>query len=201
MTDLMKKNKNTHHHGNLREALITAGIELLDESGVAGLTLRKCAAKAGVSHAAPAHHFRGLKGLVTAITTRGYELFTAEMNEHIEAAAADPMSRLHGCCKGYVQFSRSNKALASIIFNKANCFEDEPEWIKAADAAYQVLIDICAPFKHRFGSADLTQIALWTMLEGYVNFERNGVINDGFRHSTALEIDPLIAMLGFEVAD
>lgn len=201
MTNIIIKKKNTHHHGNLREALIIAGIELLDESGVAGLTLRKCAAKAGVSHAAPAHHFKGLKGLMTAIVTRGYELFTAEMIAHIEAAAADPMSRLGGCCKGYVQFSRSNKALASIIFNKANCLEDEPEWIEAADAAYQVLIDICAPLKHRFDSAELTQIALWTMLEGYVNFERNGVINNDFRHSTPLEIEPLIAMLGFEVAD
>lgn len=193
--------KNAHHHGDLRNALVTAGIELLDEGGVAGLTLRKCAARAGVSHAAPAHHFRGLKGLITAIVTRGYKLFAAEMDVNIKAADNDPMSRLGGCCRGYVKFSRENNALASIIFNKKNCFEDDPEWIEAADAAYQILIDICAPFKHRHDSAELTQIAVWTMLEGYVNFERNGVINNDFRHSTPLDIELLIGMLGLEVAE
>ncbi|MBL1240806.1 MAG: TetR/AcrR family transcriptional regulator, partial [OCS116 cluster bacterium] len=151
------KTSKPHHHGNLRKALVDAGIELLDEGGIEALTLRKCAARAGVSHAAPAHHFKGLKGLVTAIVTRGYLLFAAEMNANIEAADDDPISRLRGCSQGYVKFSRENKALASIIFNKANCFEDEPEWIEAADAAYQVLIDICAPFKHRYDNPELTQ--------------------------------------------
>ena len=196
-----KKKSKPHHHGNLRQALVDAGVELLDEGGIEALTLRKCAARAGVSHAAPAHHFRGLKGLLTAIVTRGYLLFAAEMNVNIEAAGVDPMARLRGCCKGYVKFSRENKALASIIFNKANCFEDEPEWIEAADAAYQVLIDICAPFRHRYDNTELTQIAVWTMLEGYVNFERNGVINNDHRHSKELHIDLLIDMLNLEVAD
>lgn len=193
------KNKDRHHHGNLRQALVEAGIELLDEGGVAALTLRKCAARAGVSHAAPAHHFRGLKGLLTAIIAEGYAMFAAEMNREIEAAEADPKSRLRGCCKGYVSFSRKHKALASIIINKTNCYEEEPEWQQASDAAYQVLIDICAPFKHRYDNAELTQIAVWTMLEGYVNFERNEVINNN-RHSKNLHIDTLIDMLNLEVA-
>lgn len=195
------KTSKPHHHGNLRKALVDAGIELLDEGGIEALTLRKCAARAGVSHAAPAHHFKGLKGLVTAIVSRGYLLFAAEMNANIEAADDGPISRLRGCSQGYVKFSRENKALASIIFNKANCFEDEPEWIEAADAAYQVLIDICAPFKHRYDNPELTQIAVWTMLEGYVNFERNEVINNDHRHSQELHIDLLIDMLNLEVAD
>ena len=59
--------KKQHHHGNLREALITAGVGLLNEGGLSALTLRKCAARAGVSHAAPAYHFKGLNGLLTAI--------------------------------------------------------------------------------------------------------------------------------------
>ena len=59
--------RTAHHHGDLRQALVAAGIELLDEGGLAALTLRRCAARAGVSHAAPAHHFKGLRGLLTAI--------------------------------------------------------------------------------------------------------------------------------------
>jgi DNA-binding transcriptional regulator YbjK len=61
MTESADKKK--PHHGNLRAALVSAGIELLEEGGLEALTLRKCAARAGVSHAAPAHHFEGLQGL------------------------------------------------------------------------------------------------------------------------------------------
>ncbi len=63
-----------HHHGNLREALIVAGIEILKEGGLPALTLRACAARAGVSHAAPAHHFDGLPGLVTAIAANSGQI-------------------------------------------------------------------------------------------------------------------------------
>ena len=58
-----------HHHGNLRPALIKAGIALLEEGGIDALSLRKCAARAGVTHAAPAHHFDGLAGLKALVYT------------------------------------------------------------------------------------------------------------------------------------
>ncbi len=189
-----------HHHGDLSEALIEAGISLLNEGGVDALTLRKCAARAGVSHAAPAHHFKGLKGLMTAIITRGFLLFADEMNVNIAAAHDDPKSRLHGCCIGYLKFSRENSALASIIFDKTNCYNDDEKWNTAADSAYQVLIDICAPFNHPYGDAEITQIAVWTMLEGYVNFERKGVINNSDRNRKPLDINLLIDMLKLEIA-
>ena len=60
----------------LRVALVDAGLALLAIEGLAGLTLRACAARAGVSHAAPAHHFAGLPGLLTAIAARGFGIFT-----------------------------------------------------------------------------------------------------------------------------
>ena len=68
-----------HHHGNLRNALIEAGIDLLKEGGLPNLTLRKCAALAGVSHAAPAHHFDGLDGLRQAIASEGFSRFRQAM--------------------------------------------------------------------------------------------------------------------------
>ncbi|WP_141215717.1 TetR/AcrR family transcriptional regulator, partial [Hahella sp. CCB-MM4] len=69
-----------------RDALIEAGLSLLIEGGPEGLTLRRAAARAGVSHAAPAHHFNGLPGLQTAIATRAFALFTVTMISHRDAA-------------------------------------------------------------------------------------------------------------------
>jgi AcrR family transcriptional regulator len=61
-----------YHHGNLKEALIDAGLEILEEKGLAGLTLRACARRAGASHTAPKNHFKNHAGLQTAIAARGY---------------------------------------------------------------------------------------------------------------------------------
>ncbi len=89
-----------HHHGNLREALIDAGLQLLAEGGPSALTLRRAAARAGVSHAAPAHHFDGLTGLLTAIAVRAYQAFSGQMIQHREAAGANDFTRWVGVCQG-----------------------------------------------------------------------------------------------------
>src|SRR5688572_25193146 len=60
-----------YHHGDLRAALISAAEEELVEKGVDGFTLRGCARRAGVSHAAPAHHFKDVRALFTALATIG----------------------------------------------------------------------------------------------------------------------------------
>ena len=68
-----------YHHGELREALVAAGRKLLEEKGLRGFTLRECARRAQVSHAAPAHHFASLDDLLAEIATRGYHELTAAM--------------------------------------------------------------------------------------------------------------------------
>ena len=78
---MIKKPENKQQHGNLKEALVLAGMQILEEEGLAALTLRRCAALAGVSHAAPAHHFDGLKGLRTAIAIRGYAILEQMMTD------------------------------------------------------------------------------------------------------------------------
>lgn len=75
------KPKALYHHGNLREALVKAALGILNRDGFEGLTLRKCAKAAGVSPAAPTHHFKNLKGLLTAVATYGFEVLTLEMSE------------------------------------------------------------------------------------------------------------------------
>src|SRR5215471_13626776 len=63
-----------YHHGGLRAALISAALEAIAEHGAASLSLRELARRAGVSHAAPAHHFGDKTGLLTAVAAEGYQL-------------------------------------------------------------------------------------------------------------------------------
>ena len=80
-TPPMTRQNSPHHHGDLRAALIAAGIDMLEADGIAGLSLRKIAARVGVSHAAPAHHFNGKNALLVAIAAQGFRTFTDLMRQ------------------------------------------------------------------------------------------------------------------------
>ena len=107
-----------HHHGNLRAALIEAGIALLAREGASGLTLRKCAALVGVSHAAPAHHFAGLPGLLDAIAAKGFAMFSDAMEGEAQRGPDEPRARLEAICLGYLEFARAQPALFDLMFRQ-----------------------------------------------------------------------------------
>src|SRR4051794_8394078 len=73
------KTETPYHHGALREALLKAAERVLERDGLAGLTLRAVAREAGVSHAAPTHHFGDLTGLVSELPAIGFRQFNAAM--------------------------------------------------------------------------------------------------------------------------
>lgn len=171
------RSKKPHHHGNLKMALVDAGIELLSEGGLSALTLRKCAARAGVSHAAPAHHFNGLKGLLTAIVTEGFKTFTQTMIAHRDDTASAPHARLVAVGNGYLAFAKNNEAMATLMFMKNEIFTDDPEFRTASSAAYQVLADACAPFKSSAAGEKGTEVLIWSLVQGYASLTRSGQID------------------------
>jgi AcrR family transcriptional regulator len=96
--------KRSYHHGNLRKALLEAGVALIGEAGPRGFTIREVARRAGVSHSAPYRHFREKDELLVAIAIEGFERLTSAMRKRAGsgATAADRL-RLCGC--GYVHFA------------------------------------------------------------------------------------------------
>src|SRR5438552_2670358 len=84
-----------YHHGDLRNALIQAGLELLAESGAAALDLRKVARKAGVSHAAPYRHFADKQALIAAINTEGYRRLAERIRQGLREVSDDAFAQLH----------------------------------------------------------------------------------------------------------
>ncbi len=83
-----------YHHGALREALLSAAEAELSEKGVEACSLRGVAKRAGVSHAAPAHHFVDVRGLLTALAERGFRRFVETQKLAMSQAAPDPVSQL-----------------------------------------------------------------------------------------------------------
>ena len=162
-----------HHHGNLREALISAGINLLEEGGAEALSLRKCAAMAGVSHAAPAHHFNGLISLNAAITARCYRMFSDFMLAHLHSAEASPRAQLLGICEGYLAFARAHAPLFQILFQpKPEGMERvNPDILEELNVestnAFMILRAACAPFAPVGGHDQGTEVMVWALVHGY----------------------------------
>jgi AcrR family transcriptional regulator len=150
-----------YHHGDLRAALLAAGEAELTERGVEGFSLRSVAKRAGVSHAAPAHHFGDVGGLLTALAAEGFRRFQATL-EAREAGATDARDRAVRAGLGYMEFAVARPALFRLIFSSKKPDFADPEMTEAAETAYRHLVGLIDDLGG--GIADVT--ALWAMSHG-----------------------------------
>lgn len=133
--------KSTYHHGNLRSALLASALEDLEENGVEALSLRKIARKAGVSHAAPAHHFGDARGLVTALTAEGFRLFASALATSREKANRGQVNILTAVGVGYVEFALAHPALFSLMFSSMKPDFDDADLDAASMLAFQAFLE------------------------------------------------------------
>src|SRR5512145_1376691 len=106
-----------YHHGDLKNALIQAGVDILAKEGVEGLTLRKVAQRAGVSHNAPYSHFSDKQSLLAAISTEGFRQLYEQLTETVSLYPNDPKRQLHEGAWTYAQFAINNKDIFKIMFS------------------------------------------------------------------------------------
>ncbi|WP_018882925.1 TetR/AcrR family transcriptional regulator [Paenibacillus massiliensis] len=104
-----------YHHGDLRNTLIETGIELIGEEGLGGFSLRKVAAKCGVSHAAPYSHFKDIQDLLAAMADHVTEQFTTTLQVSIEGHN-DPMSEMEKLGTAYISFFERHPTYFPFIF-------------------------------------------------------------------------------------
>src|SRR4029453_17310460 len=100
-----------YHHGDLPRALLEAAVEAAAEVGAAAVSLRDLARRAGVSHAAPAHHFGDKAGLLTAVATEGFELLADELTD-----ARDTGADFLGIGVRYVGFAVDHRAHFEVMY-------------------------------------------------------------------------------------
>lgn len=183
--------KRDYHHGNLRKALIEAGIGLLDEVGWSGLSLRACAAKAGVSHAAPAHHFGNMTGLLTALAAVAFSRFADSMTDSRATAPTDPLSQLNAAGAGYVRFATVHPGLFRLMFGGAELDRSDETLQHAQSRAFDILGEIVAPFLSEEATEDedhRLRLEVWSTVHGYTHLLLAGqllmlgVSEDGTSH-------------------
>lgn len=134
-----KARKRPYHHGDLKDQLVAAAEAIILERGVEGFTLREAARRAGVSPAAPAHHFRDAKGLLGEVALRGYRDFAAALAAGDAKGGKDPGARLREQGIAYVNFAMSNQARFQLMFQHGKYDMSYPGLGEAGAAAFAVL--------------------------------------------------------------
>lgn len=125
-----------YHHGDLRRALIDAARRLLESEGPTALSLRAVAREAGVSPAAPYHHFKDKGELLDAVASEGWDMLNAQMTE-ARAAETSLSAKLSALGVAYVRFARTNPALYRVMYDASRDKEGLPEHLHDdEDSAY-----------------------------------------------------------------
>ena len=128
-----------YHHGNLKEALIRAALELIAQKGPAGFTFAEAARWAGVSPAAPYRHFRDRDELLIDVARRGFDRFAVTLESAWDGSRPDAFAAFDRVGKAYLQFARSEPAYYSAMFEAGIPPEASPELQEAGQRAFTVL--------------------------------------------------------------
>src|SRR3981189_2554062 len=124
-----------YHHGALRDALLKAAETVLERDGLAGLTLRAVAREAGVSHAAPTHHFGDLTGLLSELAAIGFRMFNAAMAA-ANNSETHPMMKGMASAKAYVAFAQAHPGMYGLMFRNERLDMTRPSLHEAATASF-----------------------------------------------------------------
>lgn len=128
-----------YHHGNLKEALIRAALDLIKEKGPAGFTFAEAARSAGVSPAAPYRHFRDRDELLADVARRGFEQFEAVLARAWDEGRPDPLAAFDRMGRAYLDFARREPAFYSAMFEAGISLDATPELRQASDRSFAVL--------------------------------------------------------------
>ncbi len=128
-----------YHHGNLREALIRAALQLIAEKGAAGFTFAEAARFAGVSPAAPYRHFRDRDELMASVALRGFEQFEAALTRAWDGGRPEPFAALDRLGKAYLEFARGEPAYYAAMFEAGIPVGANAQLRDASDRAFSVL--------------------------------------------------------------
>jgi len=178
-----QKQATPYHHGALREALLTATERIIEREGLPALTLRAAAREAGVSHAAPAHHFGDLTGLLSELAALGFRRFREEL-----VAAADRETgagkRLDAMGEAYVSFAKSYPGMFTLMFRSERLDATRPALSDAMNTAWTALAQAVGAQRGETivkGAPSLAQAAgivrAWAVVHGLAVLLLDGRLN------------------------
>ncbi|MBW7963389.1 TetR/AcrR family transcriptional regulator [Bradyrhizobium sp. BR 10261] len=178
------KTETPYHHGALREALLQAAERVLERDGLGGLTLRAVAREAGVSHAAPTHHFGDLTGLVSELAAIGFRQFNAAMASACDTATS-PLERALARPKAYVAYAQAHPGMYGLMFRTERLDYSRPSLHEAAESSFAGLANAISAMRQEPISGNALTIdqgaaivRAWSMVHGFTMLLLDGRLED-----------------------
>lgn len=188
-----------YHHGALRTALLDAAEAILNRDGIGALTLRAAAREAGVSHAAPTHHFGDLTGLLTEMAASGFVRFRMHLQAEVETAGPDPKARLIALGRGYVGFARACPGLFQLMFRSERLDWSSPALSTAGEAAFALLTQDEPQVELQSASHGFQNLVLamsrWSLVHGLSTLLIDGRLGPLAEKVPGADIEILIAQV------
>src|SRR5262245_35819730 len=183
-----------YHHGNLRQALIDAALDLIAEKGPAGFTFAEAARHAGVSPAAPYRHFRDRDALMADVARRGFERFEQQLVAAWDAGRPSPLAAFDRLGKAYLAFARSEPAYFSAMFEAGLSMAEHSDLQQAGDSAFAVLRAACEAIVARMPAAKrppamMMALHIWSLSHGIASLFARG---DAARRSLPMSPEELL---------
>lgn len=176
------ENKSTYHHGDLKNALIRTGVEILAREGVSALSLRKVASRAGVSHSAPYAHFKDKQALITAISIEGYKKLLHILESTFQENKDDPGHLLLETAWAYFNFAIHETDTFKVMFS--GILEKEkkdPDLVAVVQQTYQIVVQVVSISQTAgilaAGDTNLAATALWAQIYGLISLYLEGQIS------------------------
>jgi AcrR family transcriptional regulator len=181
-----------YHHGDLKNALIQAGVDVLTREGLGGLSLRKVAKQAGVSHAAPYSHFADKQALIAAISTEGFKQLYSQIQFAFEIHREDPENLIIETAWAYVQFALNTPDRFKLMFSSVLEKEKEyAEFVKASQDNFAQLVDIIETCQQagfiKPGQPDVAAVSVWSTVHGFTSLLLEGQISHTVLEKAALK--------------
>jgi AcrR family transcriptional regulator len=173
------KRERGYHHGNLKETLVRAALELIAEKGPAGFTFADAARWAGVSPAAPYRHYRDRDALLADVARRGFEAFAGALTRAWDDGRPDVLSAFDRLGRAYLQFAKSEAAFYSAMFEAGVAIDSDPELRAASERAFAVLrsasekLVALVPAKER-PPALMVALHIWSITHGIASLFGRG---------------------------
>jgi AcrR family transcriptional regulator len=189
-----KGGRRGYHHGNLREALIQAALDLIAAKGPAGFTFAEAARSAGVSPAAPYRHFRDRDALMADVARQGFERFEGFLTTAWNDGRPDTMTALGNLGKAYLAFARTEPAYYSAMFEAGVPYDGNPDLREASDRAFAIVRTaaeaLCAavPQGNR-PPALMVALHIWSLSHGIASLFARG---DAGRRSLPMSPEDLL---------
>lgn len=169
-----------YHHGDLHQSLLDAAEAILAERGVDGFTLREAARRAGVTPAAPAHHFGSAAGLLTEVALLGFHDLQRYVAGSAHEAGERPADRICAMGVGYVRFALAYPARFQLMFRKDRLLGGDERLLAAGTAAYGQLervvreyLDL-APDARLDPAAQALMVSAWSTVHGFAHLALDG---------------------------